>query len=400
MTNFESSPIGSFFLVVPPGLEEILIYELSLYGQLRSAISTPEVTKGGVGLEAPIELGLELNHVLKTPTRILMRMTDFGCRDFPKLFKKMSQLPWDQWIDDQVPVDFQVSSTNSRLKIKKRIEETCLDARKKYLKLKNIDVASAKSQVDPVQIYIRIEQNICTVSLDTSGDRLHKRGYRKHVSEAPIRESLASALVLALLRERQNNSSGESAVRLELADPMMGGGTLLFEGARLFDRNEDRQFAYENTLLNRHESKTGQLCSHTKLIVNKHYGFELDQKTLQAAKKNFEDSRLKSECEFICEDFFSRSSEIPRSEVERWVIANPPYGERIQIQGPIANYYEKFFRQIDLILRPDRVGIILSNKALGRPLKIPKSWMLDRCLKFSNGGLPVTAMLWSVSGPR
>jgi len=111
-----------FFLVTLPGLEDLVIHEVGEWFpglEIKSG-------HGGVTVMAPLEIGLAMNLALKTPTRILLRASTFRCKDFPKLFQKVSEFPWKELIDPSSMMEIQVSSARSRLKIKNRIAETCL----------------------------------------------------------------------------------------------------------------------------------------------------------------------------------------------------------------------------------------------------------------------------------
>ena len=117
----------SFFLVAVPGLEDLVRAELrEWYPDLEATVE-----HGGVSLHAPLSVGLGLNFALKTPTRILWRIADFRVRDFPKLYNKISLLPWNDWLVPDAQLDIQVATRLSRLKIKKRIEESCLEGYRK-----------------------------------------------------------------------------------------------------------------------------------------------------------------------------------------------------------------------------------------------------------------------------
>ena len=417
----------NFFLTVMPGFEDLAKLELqSWLPDLRPDQVRAE--HGGINLECALSTGLELNRCLRLPTRILVRVADFGCRDFPKLFKKLSTLAWSDWVPDLKMVDFQVATHGSRVKMKKRIEETCLSARIQYLKKKGLP--HSRVIIGPeadFTFYIRFDNDVCFVSLDTSGERLHKRGLRTQSSEAPLRETIAAGL-LSLM---ENVDAGAGTGQIELVDPMMGGGTFLLEAAGRFAKIESRGFSYlENPALLAQaakaearlssaetsskgpESTPGAIAEATPEATltlatpSSRYrhlvGYEISAKTCESARKNL--AQHLETCgrdvsavglETIADDFFKTKALTRPAAGRRWVICNPPYGERLQIEGPLADYYEKLMAQIEKTAAPDLVCLLLPQKVPTKMLKIPQAWRFRRALKFSNGGLPVEAVVYA-----
>ncbi len=183
----DSSQGYEFYLIITPGFEELALQELSRWDNGLDGEAT--VSRGGITLNLKsLEAGFELNRVLKIPTRILLRLSKFGCRDFPKLFKKVSSFEWENWVSDETQLTFQASSHASRLFVKKRIEQTCEEARERYLKSREKDPRPPGIEQT---ILVRLDDDVCTLSIDTSGEILHKRGTRPLASEAPIRETMA-----------------------------------------------------------------------------------------------------------------------------------------------------------------------------------------------------------------
>ena len=297
----------NFYLIVTPGFEEQAAVELKDW--------CPDLAftlgRGGIEFTTALGLGCELNRVLKTTTRILVRLADYGCRDFPKLFKKMSGFPWHEWMSDGTPIEFHATSKSSRLAIKKRIEETCLDGWKAAVKKRG---AVINASLPAVTVYVRFEDDICWVSLDTSGEILHKRGLRPLSSNAPLRETMAANL----LRYLESFGPGEN---IELVDPMTGGGTFLMEASLARKKITSRKFAFENFVVR----TEGNFEAQSKDPYIRLVGFESDAKTLRAAAEN-----LSSICgnskdqpvELIEADFFAAQA-LPVGP-KRWLIANPP----------------------------------------------------------------------------
>ena len=417
-----------FFLIVTPGLESLAKDELkSCCPEINDEFI--KVVNGGIELEAELGVGLALNKRLRIPTRILLRVTDFGCRDFPKLFKKLSTLNWNDWVPDLKNVDFQVSSHGSRLKIKNRIEETCLSARIAYLKKKGLPHSRVITGPDAeFALFIRLIDDVCFVSLDTSGERLHKRGVREQVSDAPLRETFATALLKSMesvyLKDVALSSKGISPI--ELVDPMMGGATFLLEASAAGTDIQTRQYSFErNTALLAQFSRSNveteiqiedknaiqiedknaiQIEDKNAIQFASLIGYEMNVKTLDAARKNLlqEQSARRArhlptaEVQTFAEDFFkAQPLPPPLANRHRWLVCNPPYGERIKVEGQLSDFYERMMHQMEKVAAPDYVALLIPQKVNSRLLNLPARWRFRQALKFSNGGIPVQALVYS-----
>ncbi|MES2963299.1 MAG: hypothetical protein V4760_05370 [Bdellovibrionota bacterium] len=374
-----TEPSGlEFYLVVAPGLEDLAARELRAWApELK-----PEVGRGGLTIQCELARGLGLNGCLKIPTRILVRIADFSARDFPKLFKKISNLEWSRWIGDDRPVVFKASSHASRLFVKKRIEETCLDGRKSYLKKKSRPLPV---EGEPITVYVRLADDVCTVSLDTSGDRLHKRGHRELSSDAPLRESIAAALLWF------TEGQGENAP-VELVDPMCGAGTFFLEASGLKAPVDSRDFAFASWGGSEVASADVPSKCESNDLYASFVGFDIDQKAVTSAKKNWESTGDRRPLRVIEGSFFDAEN-LPPTDVRRWLVCNPPYGERIGVEGKLSVFYEKFFAAVAEKIRPERACFLLPDRARPNELKLPRVWKKVSMLRLSNGGLPVTALL-------
>ncbi|MCB0361393.1 MAG: hypothetical protein KDD35_01640 [Bdellovibrionales bacterium] len=196
----DRTQISRFFLVIPPGLESLALEELQVKSRLLAEDSSldysgvnlqqAEVVSGGIELNLALKEGWILNNYLRIPTRILQRLERFRCRDYSQIKKKVSRWPWYQYLRDG-EIRVHVSSHNSRLNMKKRLVSSVVEGIGEAKKRQ----AFRKPHLEiPQNIYIRIEADQATLSLDTSGEFLFRRGYKEYVTKAPMRETLASAL--------------------------------------------------------------------------------------------------------------------------------------------------------------------------------------------------------------
>lgn len=407
--------LSHFFLIVPPGFEK------TAAGELRYWFPEAEITeqsRGGIGFRAPLQTGLELNRVLKVPTRILLRMADFGCRDFPKLFKKIKNFPWAEWLPKNSKVQVEASTHQSRLKIKKRIESTTLEALEK-------SGFKPSNDEDAFSIYVRINEDVCFVSLDTSGEILHKRGYREYTPDAPLRENLAAAILLTAKEafESKFSVAADDLIKPVVIDPMAGSGTFLIEAAQLYCES-DRDYAFEKLNCAREPLKAQQgsslssgSISSSKIFgklgqpisekwISGLFGIEADTKAIIAARKAFENVSKKSKIDFGIEqaDVFAKlpaNAEKKVSELQKAsgkiLVCNPPYGKRLKIEEPFSVYYPRLFNRFEELFAPDIASIILPQKVNLERLKIPSSWQIQSTQTFSNGGFSVVLVTFERS---
>jgi len=414
-----------FFVVALPGLEDVVRDELrDWFPELESAVS-----HGGVTVHAPLAVGLSFNLCLKTATRVLVRVASFKSSDFPKLYNKVKSMEWDRWIKPECEMVVHPTTRLSRIKIKRRIEETCEDAWRDYQKSRG---AVTKRGLK-ANLYVRFIEDQCTLSLDTSGERLHKRGEREHIGVAPLRESIAAALLQRMSRAH----GGPGAV--EIVDPMMGSGTFLLEAGTWGGLADRREFAFESFVCKDVVSPVWKAAApEIKAMV----GYESDKKTWAAAKHNLkgleradrnsarsesgarnsarsESGAAKSvrtepaaassarsnltaaaagRAELILrnENIFT-AEPMPPADGQRWVFCNPPYGERIKVKEPLGEYYAKLFAAVDRVAKPDRACFLLPSKAVKGKFILPLGWKVLEKRPFVNGGIPVTAFVFGRS---
>ncbi len=186
---------GTLFAICPPGFEALVAAEITEAG-----FSGASVVPGGVLFAGN---ALAANRALSLPTRILQRVTRFEARDFTALQRGTAAVNWSAW--GHLGFAVEVTCHRSRLYHTGAVAER----------------VAALLPAGSLGLYVRLEDDVCTLSVDTSGELLHKRGWREETGPAPLRETLAASL-LRLAGWRP----GES-----LHDPMCGSGTFLIEAA-------------------------------------------------------------------------------------------------------------------------------------------------------------------------
>ncbi|MGZ3692379.1 MAG: RNA methyltransferase, partial [Pseudobdellovibrio sp.] len=208
--------MARFFVSCPLGFETSLATEIKNFWfemidldglPTRAEFPELEILQGGVEFETDDHLGFQINFFSKLANRVLLRIAKFESRYYDQFEKELSKIDLEKYLDfDYLNHQLQVKieSHKSRLNNEKNLNE----AFSHVLDKKKIKISDKARQT----LFIRIEKDRVTVSLDTSGEHLHRRGYASHRGEAPLRETLAAYLVTHL-----NLSS-----RLRLIDPFAG----------------------------------------------------------------------------------------------------------------------------------------------------------------------------------
>ena len=377
--------LSSFYIIYPLGLADFGLIELKEKWTIHFADSPLEiisVDEGGILIKVKTLEGFALNHILRSPTRILIRFAEFKAKDFPKLFNKVSKLPWKSFMIGATP-EVEASATNSKLFDSRKIEKAVKDGilehyRKQPVKKKYLDHFEAhKSREDLPRIYYRAVDDIITISLDTTGELLHKRGEKIFTGLAPIRESLASLLLTSLTKNLEEKP-------FTLIDPMSGSGTFLIEAHDAYKINFDRSFSYEHfplwidyafkkqfneALISKENAKFDQLI-----------GFEINDDVIKLAQKNAHGKSISIKKA----DLFNSKEVLTGDNL---VIINPPYGIRVGEESQInAEFYKKIISKIRELYHPKRLGIIIPDE---HRFNVPATELVAR-IPFKNGGLPVT----------
>ncbi|MFZ8932340.1 MAG: THUMP domain-containing protein [Bacteriovoracaceae bacterium] len=357
-----------FFIIIPPGLEELAAMEL----EEKCPDLSFNTQKGGIDIETDLLTGLGLNYLLKIPNRILIRIAEFKCRDFPKLFNKLKKIDWNDFIST-APTSIKTSSTSSRIFDSRKIEKTFQDAFKAYRKGRPQKSKFLESQKG-CEVFLRFHNDTCTVSINTSGERLHKRGLKTQNSIASIRENLASALFYYCLKQTKE------PIKV-IFNPMAGAGTLLIEAAYFYKNNDNREFDFlsfpilKNKAINLDQKK----LPNYKLI-----GLDQSQQAQKAFEANTSNAKL--DCQYIDSDFFAPVNEnFPKPTL---TLINPPYGKRLKTEQEKLSFFNKCIKSAINWGKPDIIGIVAPSEFI-RDLDVPEDYEALRPLEFENGGIPV-----------
>ncbi|MCU0844769.1 MAG: hypothetical protein MUC76_07575 [Spirochaetes bacterium] len=377
--------VHRFFAVVQPGFEDLAIEELREL-EIADGFSAAE---GGIEFEARLDACYRVNLCSRIVTRVLMRLDRFSATHFERLRAKTTAFPWELYLSEKAPAAFSVSCGKSRLYHTGRIEEEVragiverLAVYGKTLPADGVDDAA------PAQtVFVRFENDLCDLSLDSSGAPLYRRGYKTHVAQAPLRETIAAALLRASGIERCDT----------LVDPMCGSGTFCIEAAHIWSGRCPgiaRPFAFELWPAFRpaafaHLKKTS--CRETAAAstdaAKRIHCADIDPAAVEATGGNARRAGMEGVVLPRKESFFAAVPDIPPG-AKTLLMLNPPYGERIPRRNLAA-----FYRRIGETIRARYAGcaycVIVPGIEIEKALSLP--W--DRKIVFMNGGIRVAAVI-------
>lgn len=383
--------MASFFIVYPVGLEDMGLVELTekfaLYFAEDSFVLKKQIP-GGLELECPLHIGLKLNTLLRSPTRILIRLGEFKCRDAPKLYLKSSKFPWAPWLIGQTPM-IESSAVNSRLFDSRKIEKALGDGvlqyyRHKPVKKKYLEhLEKTRTELLP-KIYFRSVDDTVTLSLDTTGERLHLRGEKTMTGLAPIRENLASLLLIHLKSFLAQDQS------YTLIDPMCGSGTFLLEAKEGLENTvtTQRGFSFEHLPVvldapGAHLPSVVQKKTEA-VLFDSLMGFDINAEVVALAKINTRDSGITIEKADL---FETEKEEGKKAVVNPVVILNPPYGIRVGDKSDInLAYYLRLISAVQKNWAPKIMGIIVPSDY---SLHSNQLFTILSIRPFKNGGIDV-----------
>lgn len=341
--SLNSGPLLDLYAVCPPGLESYTsreLHALGLKGDPPSSQTTdpepPETAEeeaGGVTFQGTLTGLYRANLELRTASRILVRLGSFEAASFPELRHQAARLPWERYLTPGRPVALRVACHKSRLYHQAAVAERVVGALGDRLgQAPPLRQAAGDDEgPGPQLILVRLLENTCQISLDSSGPLLHRRGYRQATAKAPLRETLAAGMLLA--------SGWEGTA--PLLDPFCGSGTIAIEGALLaygIAPGRNRAFAFMdwphfnrkswNALLT--EADRGRRGRGPVIQAS-----DRDQGAIRFARENAERAGVADRIDFSCR---------PVSAVEPpsgpgWVVTNPPFGVRVSPRGDLRNLY-------------------------------------------------------------
>ncbi|OUR97202.1 hypothetical protein A9Q84_12815 [Halobacteriovorax marinus] len=366
-----------FSLTILPGLEDLALSELKEKWSLINESDLPEVTrkKGKLYIDCDTADFCTLVPYLKIPSQAYLTVDEFPCKDFPKLFQKLSKIEWHSYIRGEFPV-LTVSTRKSKLINSTRIKLTATEALTKSLRNTGTKKAPKEFLEIRNKIHIDIYNDNLTLSLSLSGERLDKRGFKLSSDVAPLRESIAAALIYSVALESKSNT---------LLDPMAGTGTFTSEALEFYKFNNHRLFDYQFapffiTLPLRKRVVI------EKTLFSSHVINDSSTHATIALKDNLKKLSKDSEVTHLGPmDYFKIDQEFKSSSI----IMNPPYGKRIKISVPLEELVMSIIEKARKLEGVETIGLIFPRWAKS---KLKKIKVLQETF-IKNGGIEVVYLL-------
>ena len=307
------------------GLEPVLAKELTQLGA-----NDVKIGRRMVSFTGDKEMMYRANFQLHTAIRILKPILHFKARSADDVYEEIKKIDWTDFLGDDktFAVDSVVFSEEFRHSkfVSYKVKDAIVDQfREKTGKRPNISVANPD-----LRLNIHIAEDLCTLSLDSSGESLHRRGYRQESVEAPLNEVLAAGMIL------MSGWKGDT----DFIDPMCGSGTILIEAALIAKNMAPglfrKEYAFEKWSdfdadlfdeIYNDESQEREYKHHI-------YGYDIDIKAVNTAIQNVKAAGLSDVITIRQQDF----KDFTQPKEKSIIITNPPYGERISTPDLLGTY--------------------------------------------------------------
>ena len=321
------------------GMEAVLKREIYDLGY-----DITKVEDGRVTFEGDLETICRSNIFLRTAERVMVQIGRFRATTFDELYENMKALPWEDWIpqDGKFWVK-KASSVKSKLFSASDIQSICKKAMVDRLKMTyHTDWFKEDGASFPVRIFLLKDE--VTVALDTTGDPLHKRGYRTWTSKAPISETLAAALIML---------TPWRADRI-LVDPFCGSGTFLIEAAMMAANiapGMNRSITAEAWTHLIPKQMWYDMVEEAEEMVDTDIscdlqGYDIDPDMIRIARANAKQAGVDHLIHFQQRDV----ADLKHSKKYGFIITNPPYGERLEDKKDLPALYTtigQVYRDLD-----------------------------------------------------
>jgi putative N6-adenine-specific DNA methylase len=379
------------FAVTAPGLEPLAEAELRALGI--DAAAEP----GGVAWSGAPETLYAANLRLRTASRVLVRLAEFRARTFYELERHARRIDWARIVPAGAAVRLRVTSRKSRLYHQNAVAERILAAIEGAVggvAAAPAGPAAAEEDEDAGDaqlLVVRLLRDQCTVSADTSGAPLHRRGYRQAVAKAPLRETLAAAMLLA------GRWSGDEP----LLDPLCGAGTIPIEAALLARRIapglarpglEPRAYAFQRwpgfdeaiwRRVVEAAAREARPAAGVPIVAS-----DRDAGAIEAARANAERAGVLGDLRLDVRPL--SAAEAP--EGRGALVTNPPYGVRVGERAGLRDLYAALGRLARTRLPGWRIVMLSADRALEAQVGVP----FTEVLRTRNGGIPVRMVVGEV----
>ena len=394
------------FAVTAPGLESIAAGEVKALG------IKPRQEPGGVAFDCDLERIYQTNLWLRTASRVLVRMARFHASTFYELERRAKKVDWAAFLPPAGSVEVRVTCRKSRLYHSDAVAQRVLAAIARVAPhVVNVAAPShedsdgeetdaeiegsltgAEAVVTRQRFVVRIVDDECEISADTSGALLHRRGYRQEVAKAPLRETLAAAMVLASGWQKNQ----------PLLDPLCGAGTIPIEAALIARRiapGLERQFQFMNwpnfdrALWSETVAKAKESTLSVPLDIR---GADRDAGAVHAALRNAQRAGVAGDIRFSTEPVSASFASLEDvADRGGWIITNPPYGIRVGESAHLRDLYATLGSAVKA-KAGWRIGVLAADDSLAGQLRVA----LRARFETRNGGIPVRYLVSEQMQPK
>ena len=354
-----------FFATCAPGVEALLDRELR---DLRLARVERQV--GGARFEGTLRDAWVANLGLRTAVRVLLRLTRFPAGDSDALYAGARGVDWSRWLRRGGTLAVAAHTSGSALDHSRFVEQRVKDAVADQLREAWGERPSVEREDPDLRIHAHVASDRCTLLVDTTGEPLHKRGWRRYQGRAPLAETLAAAVVMLSGWDR----------RSPLLDPFCGSGTILVEAACLaagiapggfrerfaFERLPGHDAAAWSEVRSRARA-AGELPR--KLVLA---GSDRDPAALEGARENLRAAGFGARVPLEVAGALDLA---PRKGWNGWIVTNPPYGERVGTKREAAELLRGFGRVLRERCQGFHVAVLCGDRDQARALALPEAGM-------------------------
>lgn len=361
-----------YFITCAPGVEPFLFAECK---ELR--LPKVEQQVGGVRFVGAITDAWRANFHLRTAIRVLRQVARFEAADSDALYRGVLEVEWERFLEPEERLRVDARCRESGLDHSRFIEQRTKDAICDQFLERTGQRPSVDLERPDLGIHVHLFRDRCTVSVDTSGDSLHLRGWRRYQGRAPLAETLAATCVLA----------SEWDGRAPLLDPFCGSGTLLIEAAHWVGRVPPgvfrKRYAFEG--FQGHDARSWQRFrqqqSETppwrkKLVLR---GTDVDSTHVAGVEENLDAAQLTGLVSVAVGDALELEA---RSGWNAWIVTNPPYGRRVGAADGLPDLYREFGALLRSRCHGYHLALLSGNDKLLRELAVP-----GKHTKLQNGAI-------------
>jgi putative N6-adenine-specific DNA methylase len=373
--------VYQYFATVARGLEALAVQELE---QLGAHCVTPEFC--GVAFEGDRPLLYRVNLWARLPFRILVKLTEFPCRDAEDLYRGIQTLDWSNYLTPDFTLAVNATGKSDRLNHTHFTALQVKNAIVDWQQARYGDRSNVDTQAPDVQVGVHIDRDFCTVSLNSSGSSLHRRGYRPAVGAAPLKESLAAALI------QLSGWQSEQA----FYDPLCGSGTLpleaslkalniapgLFRDRFGFETWPDFDPILWDALL--HEAKNSRRDRLSASIG----GSDRNGQAIEQAIVNAQYCGVGDRVWFAEMDL----ADVSAPAANGLLFCNPPYGERLGKESDLGAFYKLLGNVLKQRFKGWTAFVLSGNKELSQFIGLKSSQRTN----VYNGSLPCQLMKYEL----